>query len=129
MPNKSKLKPTDAELKILQILWKHGPSTVKFVNDILNEEKEVGYTTTLKLMQIMNEKGMVEREKLGRSHIYKSLLKESETQKMMIDKILTTAFGGSAGKLVMQALGSSKTSKEDINEIRKLLDEIEKDKK
>ena len=129
MKTGSKNKPTDAELEILRILWEHGPSSVKLVNDKLNEKRDVGYTTTLKLLQIMTDKKLVEREKSGRSHIYKSSLKQSETQKVLLDKILDTAFGGSAGKLVMQALGNHKASKEEIGQIRELLDKIEREGK
>jgi BlaI family penicillinase repressor len=122
-------KPTSAELEILQILWQNGPSTVKYINEKQNELKEVGYTTTLKIMQIMNEKGLLKREKSGRSHIYEAVSLEAETQKVLIDKILQSAFGGSASKLVMQALGSRNTSDEEIEEIKKFIEQIERDKK
>lgn len=124
-----KPKPTSSELEILQILWENGPSSVKFVNEKLSENKEVGYTTTLKIMQIMHDKNLLTREKSGRSHIYKALTKEKETQKVLLDKIMDTAFGGSASKLVMQALGNRKTSKEEIDEIRELLDKLENENK
>ena len=122
-------KPTDSELEILQILWKNGPNTVKFVNDELNKRKEVGYTTTLKTMQIMFDKKILSREKSGRSHTYKAVSEENETKNQLIDKILDSAFGGSASKLVMQALGNRKTSEKEISEIRELLNKIEKDSK
>ena len=125
----TKKKPTDAELEILQILWQNGPSTVRFVNDKLNENREIGYTTTLKFMQIMLEKGMVERDEENRTHIYKAAIKEGDTQKILLDKLLNTAFGGSASKLVMQALGSHKASKEELEEIKQLIDKIEGGKK
>ncbi|HKJ80953.1 MAG TPA: BlaI/MecI/CopY family transcriptional regulator [Ignavibacteriaceae bacterium] len=121
-------KPTEAELEILQILWEHGPSTVRFINDKMNEKKNVGYTTTLKLMQIMVGKNLVTRDEGSRSHIYSIAYKKNETQKVLLDQFLETAFGGSAGKLVMQALGNRKTSKEEIREIRELLDKIERGK-
>ncbi|MCB9209127.1 MAG: BlaI/MecI/CopY family transcriptional regulator [Ignavibacteriales bacterium] len=119
-------KPTESELEILSILWEFGPSTVKFVNDKLNEKKEVGYTTTLKIMQIMFDKKLISREKLGRSHIYKSKIKKDETQGILLEKILETAFSGSASKLIMQALGRSKTSKKEIEEIKKYIEKIER---
>ena len=101
------VKPTASELEVLQILWKNGASTVKSVNDELNTNKNVGYTTTLKIMQIMYEKGLLDREKSGRSHIYKPVPQKDETQNVLLEKILETAFAGSASKLVMQALGRS----------------------
>jgi len=117
-------KPTESELEILQVLWEHGPTTVRFVNDELSKSKETGYTTTLKLMQIMHEKGMVNRDEAGRSHIYSAAITESATQKQLLDRFLDTAFRGSALKLVMQALGNQKTSRQDLTEIRNLLDKL-----
>lgn len=122
-------KPTEAELEILQILWKHGPCTVRFVNDQLNEKKTVGYTTTLKIMQIMFEKDLLKRDEKARSHLYRAAVKEKDTQRLLLDRFLETAFGGSAVKLVMQALGNHKASKEEIARIRELLDNLEGDKK
>lgn len=126
MTKKQFIKPTDSELEILQVLWSNGPSTVKFVNQLLNEKKEVGYTTTLKLMQIMNEKGLVERNESERSHVYRTAIEESDIQKVLIDKLLDTAFSGSASKLVMQALGNSRTSKDELKKIREYLNKIER---
>jgi len=117
-------KPTESELEILQILWEYGPNTVRFVNDELSKTKETGYTTTLKLMQIMHEKGMVQRDEAARSHIYSAAITETATQNQLLDRFLDTAFRGSALKLVMQALGNKKTSKQDLNEIRNLLDKL-----
>jgi len=122
-------KPTESELEILQILWQDGESTVKQVNDKLNERKETGYTTTLKIMQIMNEKGLVERDPQGRCHVYRPAVSETDTKKVMLDKILETAFGGSAMNLVLQALGSYETSKNEIEQIKKVIEEIEGKKK
>ncbi|MDX5480459.1 MAG: BlaI/MecI/CopY family transcriptional regulator [Hymenobacteraceae bacterium] len=122
-------KPTESELEILQVLWQHGPSTVRFVHEELSKTKEAGYTTTLKLMQIMAEKGMLEADKSSRSHIYKPLLEEESTQRQLLDRFMDTAFRGSASKLVMQALGNRNTSKEDLDEIRSLLDKLEGGKK
>jgi BlaI family transcriptional regulator, penicillinase repressor len=118
-------KPTESELEILQVLWQHGPNTVRFVHDELSKSKEVGYTTTLKLMQIMAEKEMLEADKSSRSHIFRPLLEEGNTQQQLLDRFLDTAFRGSASKLVMQALGNSSTSKEELIEIRNLLDKLE----
>ena len=122
-------KPTEAELEILQLLWQHGPSTVRFVNDKLNEKKETGYTTTLKIMQIMTSKNMLKREEDGRSHVYKAVMKEEETQQQLLDRFLDTAFRGSAARLVMQALGNAKPSKEELEEIKKLIQKMEGGKK
>jgi len=118
-------KPTEAELEILQILWQNGDSTVKYVNDKLSEKKDVGYTTTLKIMQIMNEKGLVERDAQGRCHVYRSAVDETETKQAMLDKFLETAFGGSAMNLVLQALGSCEPTKNELNQIKKMIEEIE----
>ncbi|AKD02727.1 BlaI/MecI/CopY family transcriptional regulator [Pontibacter korlensis] len=118
-------KPTEAELEILQVLWQHGPSTVRFVHEELSKTKEVGYTTTLKIMQLMTEKEMLEADKSSRSHIFKPLLQEEDTQQQLLNRFLDTAFRGSASKLVMQALGNSRTSKEELYEIRNLLDKLE----
>ncbi|MFD2514135.1 BlaI/MecI/CopY family transcriptional regulator [Pontibacter locisalis] len=122
-------KPTESELEILQVLWQHGPSTVRFVHEQLSKSKEVGYTTTLKLMQIMAEKGMLEADKTSRSHIFRPLLEEEHTQRQLLDRFLDAAFRGSASKLVMQALGNSSASKEELDEIRNLLDKLEGGKK
>ncbi len=122
-------KPTDAELEILQLLWRHGPQTVRTVNDTLNEKRRVGYTTTLKIMQIMFEKGMVTREQEGRGHIYSAVYQEQETQKELLDRFMENAFGGSALKLVMQALGNRKTSKQELDEIKDYLAGLEEEKK
>jgi predicted transcriptional regulator len=129
MKEKSVPKPTESELEILQVLWKHGPCTVRFVNDRLNEKKKVGYTTTLKIMQLMLEKKILKRDEKKRSHLYRPAVKEKETQRLLLDRFLQTAFGGSAMTMVMQALGNHKTSKEEISQIRKLLDNLEGEKK
>ena len=126
MNDNRNIKPTEAELEILQILWQKGPSSVKDVNEEINKKKESGYTTTLKTMQIMFEKGLLVREKDGRSHTYQAAFKKEETQQVLLDKVLETAFGGSAGKLIMQALGNKKTSKEELTQIKKMIDELEK---
>ncbi|WP_347157518.1 BlaI/MecI/CopY family transcriptional regulator [Pontibacter chitinilyticus] len=118
-------KPTESELEILQVLWQHGPSTVRFVHEQLSQTKEVGYTTTLKFMQLMAEKEMLAADKTSRSHIYRPLLEEEKTQRHLLDRFLDATFRGSASKLVMQALGNSKTSREELDEIRNLLDKLE----
>ncbi|MHA6249484.1 BlaI/MecI/CopY family transcriptional regulator [Pontibacter sp. CAU 1760] len=118
-------KPTESELEILQILWQQGPSTVRLVHEELAKTKDVGYTTTLKLMQIMSEKGMLDADKSSRSHIYRPLLEEEHTQRQLLNRFVQAAFRGSASKLVMQALGNSASSKEELDEIRNLLDKLE----
>lgn len=118
--------PTDSELEILSILWENGPSTVRFVNEKLNFIRNVGYTTTLKIMQIMFDKKLVIREQGGKSHIYTAAIEENAIQNRLIDKIVDTAFGGSASKLILQTLGNHMTSSTELDEIRKLLDELDK---
>lgn len=129
MKKKAVPRPTESELEILQVLWKHEPTTVRFVNDKLNEKKEVGYTTTLKIMQLMFEKKLLKRDETQRSHLYSAAVKEKETQRLLLDRFLDTAFGGSAMKLVMQALGNHKATTEEISRIRELLNTMEGDKK
>ena len=127
MPNIPAMKPTNAELEILQVIWLHGPVSVRFVNDELNHKKQVGYTTTLKLMQIMTEKGLLKRSEKGRKHIYNVVLKEKEAKSLLLDKFVKTAFGGSAMDLVMQALGNHQTTPDELEDLKALIDKIEKD--
>lgn len=122
-------KPTEAELEVLQVLWKQGACTVKQVHEVLSNNKEVGYTTTLKIMQNMYEKKLLSREAAGRSHIYTALVSEEATQKKLLDRFLQSTFGGSAMKLVMQALGNHQPSKEEIESIKTLLEQKENEKK
>ena len=122
-------RPTESELAILQILWENGPSTVRFVNDQLNNEREVGYTTTLKLMQIMSEKGLVVRNTDRRTHIYTPAISEPETQRSLLDKFVDTAFRGSAVKLVLQALGQHRASKEELEAIKAIIEKQEEAEK
>ncbi|MFC2115695.1 BlaI/MecI/CopY family transcriptional regulator [Bacteroidota bacterium] len=129
MTVKLPVKPTDSELEILSVIWQHGPCSVRQVNDDLNQNKQVGYTTTLKLMQIMNEKGLLERKEKGRMHIYSAALREEETQKQLIDRFVETAFGGSSMQLVMQALGNDRTTPEELDKLKKLIEKIEKEQK
>lgn len=121
-----KIKPTEAELEILQVLWTYGPSNVRFVNDQLKSERNVGYTTTLKVMQIMTEKGMLIRDKKSRTHIYQTIIEEKETKNHLINKFISTLFGGSTSGMVLQALGNQKCSSKELDDIKKLIDNIEK---
>ncbi|PZR25598.1 MAG: transcriptional regulator [Citrobacter freundii] len=124
-----KIEPTRAELEILQVLWEHGPSTVRFVNDQLNTQREVNYTSTLKLMQIMWEKGILVRDETSMKHIYSVAEEEQKTKAFLLDKFVDSMYKGSASKLVMQLLGNKKTSKEELDAIKSLLKKIEKDGK
>jgi len=118
--------PTKSELEILQVLWKSGPSTVRFVNDELNEQKRaVQYTSTLKLMQIMTEKGMLLSDKTNMKHIYSPAIEEKKTKGFLLEKFVDTMYNGSSSSLMMQLLGNKKTSQEEIDEIRNLLDKLE----
>lgn len=118
-------KPTDAELSILRVLWRSGPSTVRDVYEELSRERPMVYTTVLKLMQIMTEKGLVSRVEQGRAHVYRATQSEENAQRRLVDDLLDRAFGGSAQQLVLQALTNRKASKEELAEIRRLLDELE----
>ena len=129
MSNKLFPQPTDSELEILGILWENGPCTVRLVNEELNRRRRVGYTTTLKIMQIMTDKKLVIRNEDSRSHVYSAAFGENDIQNRLIDKILDAAFGGSASRLVMQALGNHKASQKELDEIRKLLDELDNNEK
>ncbi|MDJ1466234.1 BlaI/MecI/CopY family transcriptional regulator [Cytophagaceae bacterium DM2B3-1] len=117
-------KPTEAELEILQILWQKEQATVRDVHEQLTKSKESVYTTTLKIMQIMAEKGLVTRNEENRTHIYMAAVKEEDIQKTLLDKFIDTTFRGSAMKLVMQALGNNKTSSEELAEIQRLLEQM-----
>jgi len=117
--------PTDSELEILQLLWEFGPMTVRELNDKLNKERKVGYTTSLKMMQIMTEKGLLSRDTGERSHVYAPLLGSEEVQSTMLDHLLKTAFKGNRSRLVLQALGKSKPSPEEISEIKSLIEKLE----
>ncbi|WP_316826167.1 BlaI/MecI/CopY family transcriptional regulator [Pedobacter miscanthi] len=114
--------PTKAELEILQVLWEFGPSTVRFVNDKLNEQREVNYTSTLKQMQILTEKGILKRDESQMKHIYIPVEAEEKTKVQLLDRFVNTLYKGSASQLMMQLLGNEKTSKQEIEEIKRLLD-------
>ncbi len=118
-------RPTDAELAILRVLWRRGPSTVKEVHDELDRRSPTGYTTTLKQLQIMAEKGLVTRDESQRAHLYASHLPEEQTQSQLVGDLLDRAFEGSASRLVMRALSSRPASAEELAEIRDLLDQLE----
>lgn len=126
MPEFELPRPTDAELEILKVLWRRGPSTVREVFETLGESKTTGYTTVLKLMQIMAEKGLVVRDESERAHRYEPAAPEDETQRRLVGDLLRKAFDGSAKKLVMQALSTERASAEELSEIRRMLDELER---
>jgi len=125
MSLKEKYNPTESELEILQLLWTYGPSTVRFVNEKQNLQKDVGYTTTLKIMQIMAEKGMLDVDKKNRQHIYSPTIDEDETKSKLLDGFLKKTFAGSAKKMVLQVLGNHNPSKEELDEIKELISKIE----
>ena len=125
MSRRKNSRPTDRELTILRILWDNGPSTVREVNEAMNEDQDTGYTTTLKLMQIMIDKGLLRRDDSRFKHIYKPAMTEEKTQKLLVVELLETAFSGSAEKLVMRALSAKKVSAKELVKIRKMLDEFE----
>ncbi|HEY9284144.1 MAG TPA: BlaI/MecI/CopY family transcriptional regulator [Pyrinomonadaceae bacterium] len=119
-------RPTDAELEILNVLWQRGAATVREVHDELSARKATLYTTVLKTLQIMTEKGLVERDESQRAHLYRARLAQDETQRQLLNDLLARAFDGSASKLVMQALSSREASAEELTEIRALLDRFER---
>jgi BlaI family transcriptional regulator, penicillinase repressor len=116
-------RPTDTELSILRVLWERGPSTVRDVHDALPRERPTGYTTVLKLLQIMTEKGLVTRDERSRSHVYSPRRSQDATQQQLVADLVHRAFGGSAAQLVMRALASVPASPDELHEIRKLLDD------
>ena len=118
-------RPTEAELEILRVLWEAGPRSVRDIQTILSESKPIGYTTVLKMLQIMTDKGLVDRDESERAHVYSARLPEAQTQRQLVRDLLERAFDGSAMKLVMHALAARKASPAEIARIRTLLDEIE----
>jgi predicted transcriptional regulator len=129
MADRQPPRPTDAELAILRVLWERGPSTVRDVHDDLNRHTATGYTTVLKLLQIMTEKGLVVRDEAQRAHIYESRYSEQKTQRQLLAHLVDRAFGGSSAKLVLQALSGRKTNADELNAIRNLLDRLEGESK
>jgi BlaI family penicillinase repressor len=126
--NNAPMEPTKSELEILQVLWQHGPSTVRFVNDTLNEKKrEVNYTSTLKLMQIMLDKELLKRDDSNMKHVYSPAEEENKTKNFLLGKFVDNMYNGSASKLMMQLLGNKKTSKKEIDAIKEMLKQMEKD--
>jgi predicted transcriptional regulator len=120
-------KPTDAELAILQVLWRDGPSTVRAVQEALG--KETGYTTALKFLQIMTEKGLVRRDEAQRAHVYEACASEGDTQRQLVSGLLQKAFGGSSSKLVLQALSTQRATPEELAEIKRLVQQLSKEAK
>jgi len=118
------IKPTESELEILQVLWSRGLASVREVHEELSKTKDAGYTTTLKLMQIMHEKGLVKRDDSVKTHIYQPAVSKEKTQKHLLGKMINTLFGGSTTQLVMQALGNHKASADELDEIQKLLNNL-----
>ncbi len=121
-------KPTEAELEVLQVLWENGAASVRFVNEALSKNREVVYTTTLKIMQNMTEKGLLKRDTSQRTHIYEAAVSREIIQEKFFDRFLDNVFGGSPLKLVMHTLGHDKTSVDDLEEIKKIISELEKNK-
>ena len=118
-------RPTDAELMILRVLWHRGPSTVRQVHETLSVSQGTGYTTVLKLLQIMTDKGLVVRDETQRAHVYVSRLSEQRTQRQLLGDLVDRAFGGSSAKLVLQALSGRRATLEELRDIRALLDQLE----
>ncbi len=126
MIEQKNIKPTESELEILRVLWDRKQATVREVHEELSQYKDCGYTTTLKLMQIMHEKGIVKRDDSGKTHIYEAIISKEKTQRQLVDKMVNSLFGGSATQLVMQALGNNSPSADELNAIQELLDNLKK---
>lgn len=120
------IKPTESELEILQVLWDKGHATVRDVHEKLLGSKDVGYTTTLKLMQIMHEKGLVRRNDSCRTHVYKATVNKEHTQKLLLNKFISNLFGGSSSQLVIQALGNAPVTHEELEAIQQLITQLKK---
>ncbi len=131
MKNKNLLRPTETELEILRVLWKQGPSTVRQVHQILNREREteVGYSTTLKMFQVMTQKGLIERDENVRPQIYTPRVPQEQTQKQLVKDLLKRAFGGSPRQLVMHALSAEEATDEELEQLEQLLDKFEEKRK
>jgi predicted transcriptional regulator len=121
--------PTDAELAILSVLWRHGPCTVREVHEALHPSQGTGYTTVLKLMQLMAQKGLVMRDESQRSHVYRAASAEAQTQRRLVGDLMERAFAGSAKQLVLRALSVKRSSPEELEEIRTLLDQLSQEPK
>ncbi len=119
------IKPTESELEILQVIWKKGQCTVRDVHEELAKNKDAGYTTTLKLMQIMHDKGLVERDTTAKTHLYKAIITREQAQQTALDKIISTVFKGSTSDLVIQALGHHRASQDEIDAIKSYLRKFE----
>jgi predicted transcriptional regulator len=128
MPENSTQKPTPSELVILRVLWERGPSTVREVMDSLTGEREMGYTTVLKFLQIMLEKRLVSRDDSGKTHVYTAATPAEKMQRRLVGDLLDKVFAGSVSRLVMHALGSKKASAAELREIRRMLDDLDTDK-
>ena len=124
---KKRIKPTEAELEVLDILWSAGPSSVRQVHEALSSKKDVYYTTTLKTMQVMYGKGLLTRDDSSRAHIYEAAVKQGDIEKTMLDGIADSLFSGSTAKLVISALGHDKPTSDELDAIRKLIDQLEED--
>jgi len=122
-------RPTDAELEILTVLWRNGESTVREIHEVINQRKPTVYTTVLKLLQIMTEKGLVERNEQNRAHIYRARLSQDETQQQIVNDLLLRAFNGSAAQLVMQVLATQRASADEMAQIRRMLRDAEAENK
>ena len=127
MKRNSLPKPTTAELELLSVLWNRGPSTVREIHDSLSKQKETGYTTTLKILQKMADKGLVSRDETQRSHVYRAAVQAEKTQRQLVHELLDKAFGGAADKLIQHALSSRKVSPDEIESLRQLLNDLERE--
>lgn len=121
------MNPTDAELEILQVLWQHGACTVRDVHEVLHARDGTGYTTALKMLQVMHDKGLVTRDESQRAHVYQAAVSKERTQKRFLSDLLQRVFDGSPSRLVLQALGDHKASREELREIRSLLNRLDRD--
>jgi BlaI family transcriptional regulator, penicillinase repressor len=124
--DKMEIKPTESELEILQVIWEKGQCSVRDVHDVLEKTKDAGYTTTLKLMQIMHDKGLVERDTSAKTHLYKAVITREQAQNTAVNKILSTVFNGSSSQLIMQVLSKQQSSKEELDMIKDYLNQLEK---
>lgn len=129
MPRKRSSKPTEVELQILGVLWARGPSTVREVHNALEDDRDTGYSTTLKMMQIMTEKGLLLKDDSQRPQVYRPAISQEQAQMQFVDDLIQRVFGGAAEKLVLRAINSRHVSPEDLEQIRKLLKKLEGDSK